>query len=311
MSVLAIGTDESTTPDAGVERPGLPPSMVERMTLILDAFDSPSTRLTLEQVARVTHLPRSTAHRILDQLVRLEWLSHSTFGYALGARSLGLGGAGGGHLELREAAAAALHELQVRTGLVVHLAVLDGPAVRYLDKVGGRFASAVPSRVGGRAPAHCTALGKAMLAWLPAEEVESQVVPALGRQTSRTICDTATLHQELSRIRARNGLSFERGECFAEISCVAAAVRGPEGPVGAISLVGDARTPLERVAPLVVAAARQVTAELFPSLRVDADRSPGPAVRRQGRRSAGAVDGSWSPQALGRMLAATEHGDWL
>lgn len=311
MSVLAIGANEPTTPDAGVERPGLPPSMVERMTLILDAFESPSTRLTLEQVARVTHLPRSTAHRILDQLVRLEWLSHSTFGYALGARSLGLGGTGGGQLELREAAAAALHELQVRTGLVVHLAVLDGAAVRYLDKVGGRFASAVPSRVGGRAPAHCTALGKAMLAWLPAEDVECQVVPELGRQTSRTICDVATLHQELSRIRARNGLAFERGECFAEISCVAAAVRGPEGPVAAISLVGDARTPLERVAPLIVAAARQVTAELFPSLRVDADRSPGPAVRRQGRRSTGAADGSWSPQALDRMLAATEHGDWL
>ena len=54
----------------------LPPSMVERMTLILEAFDSPTRRLTLEQVSQRTTLPRSTAHRILDQLVRLDWLEH-------------------------------------------------------------------------------------------------------------------------------------------------------------------------------------------------------------------------------------------
>jgi hypothetical protein len=152
-----------------------------------------------------------------------------------------------------------------------------------------------------------------MLAWLPAEEVECQVVPALGRQTSRTICDITTLHQELSRIRARHGLSFERGECFPEISCVAAAVRGPEGPVAAISLVGDARTPLERVAPLVVDAARTVTAALFPSLRLETSR-PGPArrgVRRPNRHASAAGDGAWSPQTIDRMLAATEYGDWF
>ena len=312
MSVLTIDTDQATGSRGGAGRPDLPPSMVERMTLILDAFESPSARLTLEQVARATHLPRSTAHRILDQLVRLEWLSHSSFGYALGTRSLGLGGSGGGQLELREAAAEALHELQVRTGLVVHLAVLDGSVVRYLDKVGGRFATAVPSRVGGSAPAHCTALGKAMLAWLPAEDVECLVATALARQTSRTIGDIATLHQELTRIRGRHGLAFERGECFADISCVAAAVRGPEGPVAAISLVGDARTPLERVAPLVVDAARTVTAELFPSLRVDAGPCPSPSARRStGRPSRAEAAGTWSPQALDRMLAASEHGDWF
>ena len=268
MSVLAVGPDESMSAAGAAAERALPPSMVERMTLILDAFTTPSTRLTLEQVARATHLPRSTAHRILDQLVRLQWLSHSAFGYALGARSLGLGGNGDNHFELREAAAAPLHELQVRTGLVVHLAVLDGAEVRYLDKVGGRFATAVPSRVGGRAPAHCTALGKAMLAWMPAEDVEELVLPSLGRQTSRTICDVITLHQELTRIRARHGLALERGECFSEIACVAAAIRGPEGPVAAISLVGDAATPLERVAPLAVDAARKVSQHLFPAFEL-------------------------------------------
>ena len=60
--------------------------------------------------------------------------------------------------------AAVLHELHRATGLVVHLAVPDTSDVVYLEKVGDRMASAIPTRVGGRHPAHCTAVGKAILA---------------------------------------------------------------------------------------------------------------------------------------------------
>lgn len=258
-----IDAPPSTT--AASPTPPLPASMVERMTLILDAFEGRSTRLTLEDVARRTHLPRSTAHRILDQLVRLEWLEHTEAGYGLGRRAVGVGGPDGAHLEIRSAAAPLLHELHFRTGLLVHLAVLDGVEIHYLDKIGGRHAGAVPSRVGGRAPAHTTALGKAMLAWLTPEQVDATTGVAMCRRTDRTIADLAALHQELHRIRLRRGLTFERGECVEAISCVAAAIRGPQGPVAAISLVGELRTPLERVAPLVVNAARQISAALFPA----------------------------------------------
>lgn len=260
-------TAAGTHGDAAAPRRELPPSMVERMTLILDAFEGRNACLTLEDVARRTHLPRSTAHRILDQLVKLQWLQHTSFGYCLGSRSLQLGGGDNHHADIREAAAERLYELSMRTGLVAHLAVLHGSEVSYLDKVGGRFAGSVPSRVGGRAPAHCTALGKSMLAWLAPEEVDRAVGPAIRGATEHTIDDLTILHQELSRIRARHGLAFERGECFPAIACVAVAVRGHEGPVASISLVGDVRTPLEKVAPLVVDAARQVTAELFPGMR--------------------------------------------
>ena len=275
--------------------------MVERMTLILDAFTGTTTRLSLEDVARCTHLPRSTAHRILDQLVRLRWLEHSACGYGLGRRALGLGGADGTHGEIRAAAASRLHALQLRTGMVVHLAVLDGAEIHYLDKVGGRFATSVPSGVGGRAPAHSTALGKAMLAWLEPEEVESAMGEAMGRLTPRTIADTGTLHHELNRIRQRRGLTFERGECFPDIACVAVAVRGPEGPVAAISLVGDARTQLEKVAPLVVDAARQVSLELF----------PGPETSGRAQHAAASREQTWSPGTMDRLLAAGQNGDWL
>ena len=255
----------ATLEESQQQRGQLPPSMVERMTLILDAFPQRTSRLTLEEVARATHLPRSTAHRILDQLVKLRWLEHTSFGYSLGRRALLLGG-GDDASELRAAASSVLHTLMLRTGMTVHLATLDEGRVHYLDKMGGRFATTVPSRVGGHAPAHSTALGKAMLAWLPPEDVEQRVGGEMSRMTSSTINDLNALHQELHRIRARRGLALERGECFEHIACVAAAVQAPEGPIGAISLVGEAGTPLERVAPLVLDAARQVSLTLFPDL---------------------------------------------
>lgn len=254
---------------AVAERPSheLPPSMVERMTLILDEFVGPSARLTLEDVARRTHLPRSTAHRILDQLVRLQWLDHTSFGYSLGARSLGLGGRDNGHCEIRSAAAPHLHDLLMRTGLTVHLGVLDGAEVYVLDKMGGRGAASVPTRVGGRLWAPSTAIGKAMLAWLSPEDVDDLVEQTPTASACRRGVQLEEFHAELNRIRMRRGLAHDRGEAFAGMHSVAAAIRGPEGPAAALCLVGPAEAPIERVGPLVLDAAMQVSQELFPGVR--------------------------------------------
>ena len=279
----------------------LPPSMVERMTLILDAFDGRTSRLTLEEVACRTRLPRSTVHRILDQLVRLDWVDHASFGYCLGRRATGLGGGDNGHSQVRAAAAPLLHELHMQTGMVVHLAVLDGAESVYLDKVGGRMAASLPSRVGGRVPAHTTAGGKAMLAWVDPEQVDGMYGPRLNRSTDRTITELSTLHQELNRIRQRRGLAFERGEAVRGIGCVGVAVRSADGPVAGISLCGDARTvQLERVAPLVVDAAREVTRTLHPEL----------GTPRRGRRTPEMPDSSWSTETLDQLLAV-QSGQWL
>lgn len=292
----------TVAPDVGAqEQGGLPPSMVERMTLILDAFDGRCDRLALEDVARRTQLPRSTTHRILDQLVRLRWLERTAGSYALGQRPLGFTDRGGSYADLREAAAPLLHELLMKTGMVVHLAILDGADVYYLDKVGGRFVAKVPSRVGGRLPAHTTALGKSMLAWLEPEEVESRLDGAVGKLTGHTIGEFATLHQEFNRIRQRQGLTFEYEECSPGICCVAAAIRGPEGPLGSVSLVGDRRALLEKVAPLVVDAARRVTGAL------GAHKS----VSRPNGQSADVLDGNFAPETLDRLLAVGRQGQWL
>ncbi|MFJ7748822.1 IclR family transcriptional regulator [Arthrobacter sp. NPDC097144] len=244
---------------------GLPPSMAGRMTLIMEAFDARDVRLLLDEIATRTSLPRSTTHRILDQLVQLGWLEHTPEGYGMGWRSLQFCGLDDGHSRIRAEAAPLLHTLAMRTGMVVHLAVLKGPSIHYLDKVGGRAAAAVPSRVGGSAPAHATALGKSMLAWMTPEQLDELFKNGLHPHTGRTISDPQSLYAELHRIRQRGGLAYEAGESYEGIACVGAAIRGRRSkPVASISLVGRSGDPLERMAPLVIDAARQVSAALFP-----------------------------------------------
>nr|WP_280233004.1 IclR family transcriptional regulator [Nocardia cyriacigeorgica] len=218
--------------------PEPPASMLERMTLILDAFDGATPILTLHRLVERTGLPRSTVHRILDQMIRLRWLAHAPGGYRLGMRVLELGGLAAGHNEIRDAVSPLLHDLCRRSDLdlVGHLGVLDGREVLYLDKVGGRHTASVPTRLGGRMPAHSTALGKAMLAALEPSVVDASFRDRLPQLTARTIGDRTELQRELARIRRRQGVAVDNEESVPGIGCVAVAVRRRGAAVAALSL---------------------------------------------------------------------------
>ena len=219
------GTAESATPTA----------VIDRISLVLDAFDGPG-RLTLAQIVRRTGLPRSSAHRMLERLVQLRWLRRSGRDYELGMRLVELGSLAVHQDRLVRAAGPLLGELHRATGLVVHLAVLDGPDVVYLDKVGDSPLAPIPTRVGGRQPAHCTAVGKAMLAYRD----EDAPVDLAVRKTRYSIATGSQLAVELSRVRA-HGVAFEREESLLGFGCVAAPIGGSgEGQevMAAVSVCG-------------------------------------------------------------------------
>ncbi|WP_280297098.1 IclR family transcriptional regulator [Nocardia abscessus] len=258
------------TGSGSAARPGQPPvSMIERMTLILEAFDGATPSLTLVELAERTGLPRSTVHRILDQLIRLRWLAHAPGGYRLGLRTLELGGLAAEHNEIRDAVSPLLQDLHQQTGMVGHLGVLDGHDVLYLDKVGGRCAATVPTRLGGRMPAHSTALGKALLATLEPSIVEASFRDRLPQLTARTLADRAELHRELSRIRNRQGVAVDNEESVTGIACVAVPIRGRGAAVAAVSLsgrVGADRAVLDtaRLARALAEVAQEAGRNLFP-----------------------------------------------
>lgn len=242
--------------------------MIERMTLILDAFDSATPMLSLLELAERTGLPRSTLHRILDQMIRLRWLAHSAGGYRLGMRTLELGGLAAGHSEIRDVVGPLLHELCRRTGFVGHLAVLDGREVVFLDKVGGRFAANLPTRLGGRLPAHTTAVGKAILASLDPHHIDATYRARLPVRTPRSIRTVAGLHNELAQIRRRHGVAMDNQESLTGISCVAAPLRGRGPATAALSLSGDTQAmDLGQLAPVVLEVAREAGHALFATRR--------------------------------------------
>ncbi|WP_068166031.1 IclR family transcriptional regulator [Rhodococcus phenolicus] len=196
-----------------VEADRLTPSAVlDRVSLVLDAFDG-AGRLTLAQIVRRTGLPRSSAHRMLERLVSMRWLHREGRDYTLGLRLMELGSLAVHQDRLHATALPHLQELQRLTGFVVHLAVLDGNDIVYLEKLGGRLMSAVPTRIGGRRTAHSTALGKALLAY------------------------TGTPGQAYDHIR-ESGIAYEREESVPGFGCIAVAI-GPVGsPVAALSVCG-------------------------------------------------------------------------
>ncbi|MEB8336123.1 IclR family transcriptional regulator [Streptomyces endophyticus] len=244
-----------------------PISMIERMTVILDAFDPHTPSLSLLDLADRTGLPRSTLHRILDQMIRLRWLTHSTGGYRLGMRPLELGGRAAGHSEIRDIVTPLLHEMCRRTGLAGHLAVLDGREVVFLDKAGGRPAARLPTRLGARLPAHTTAVGKAILATLEPGLVDSAYRGALPLSTARSLRTAADLRQELARIRGREGLAVDNEETLSGIRCIAAPLRGCGPATAALSLCGDQQAvDFKELAPLVHDLAGEARRALFPRL---------------------------------------------
>lgn len=219
------GTAESATPTA----------VIDRISLVLDAFDGPG-RLTLAQIVRRTGLPRSSAHRMLERLVQLRWLRRSGRDYELGMRLVELGSLAVHQDRLVRAAHPLLGELHRATGLVVHLAVLDGPDVVYLDKVGDSPLAPIPTRVGSRQPAHCTAVGKAILAYRD----EDAPVDLRIRNTKYSIATGSQLAVELSRVRA-HGVAFEREESLLGFGCVAAPIGGAgedQDVIAAVSVCG-------------------------------------------------------------------------
>jgi DNA-binding IclR family transcriptional regulator len=233
------------------------PSMVTRITAILDTFDTSRSCRSLQDIASLTGLPRSTAYRILEQLVQLGWVQHNLSGYRLGWRANRLPSRANEESRLREVAAPHLYELAVHTQLTVHLAVLDGPFARYLDKIGGG-AARIPSRVGGTLPAHLTAIGQAMLAYVDPESLDA----VLGRLRMRV--DVTGVHRDLAAVRMRGGLAATRNGPLAAVACIGAPIFDSEHSVtGGLSLCdGGSGAPLDRYVPILLERAKRISAQL-------------------------------------------------
>jgi len=254
-------------------------SVAERISAIIDAFDAQSPTLTLSQMTERTGLPKSTVHRMADQLVDLRWLERTTTGYRLGIRFFEVGGLVHTRSNLRERALPYLQDLQAATHHSVHLSILEGGDVVILEKLWGHGAPSLPTRVGGRMPSHCTAAGKVLLAFATDKTVDDVISKGLERRTGRTIVVPELFRQELATVRTAHW-AMETEENVPGTRCVAAPIRGSGRAIAAVSVSGPVhKVDVSRVVPLVRRCAADIWLQLFGRRNTD-PTSSGPADTR-------------------------------
>ena len=203
--------------------------------------------MSLIEVAAATDLPKSSAFRYLWTLEQHRYVERdpATGTYLLGPAFVGIQQR---QLDvLRRRAQPVLEALRDELGETVNLGILDHDAALYLEIAESRHGVRLVTARGDRDPIHSTALGKALVARLPRDEVAALLArTGMERRTKRTITSARSFHAELARV-AEQGFAIDDGENDPDGRCVAVAVGGTAVPA-ALSLSAPAsRLPMAAV----------------------------------------------------------------
>lgn len=211
---------------------------IARATAVLEALAAAGGSLGVSELARRCGFAKSSMLRTLRALHTAGLLERDDTRYQLGLKLFELGQQVPRQRDLREAARPFIEDLRQATGHQVHLAVLEGFEVVYLEVLRSPSAPRLPTRTGGRWPAHGTGIGKAILAFSDASVVDQLLAHRLSRLTERTISQPKRFVAELARIRER-GIAYDLQESRAGVACVASPVLGNIGEVVAgLSVAG-------------------------------------------------------------------------
>jgi IclR family transcriptional regulator, KDG regulon repressor len=217
---------------------------VRNAARLLKQFSYRERELGVSELARRLGLGKSTAHRLVATLAAEHLLEQNreTGKYRLGLAIYDLGASVSAHFALHEAALPSMAQLRNTTGETVHLAVLDGREVVYIDRLDSPDSVRLFLEVGRRMWAHCTATGKVLLAHVPEDRLERLLAGwELKDRTPSTITDHHRLRDELREVR-RRGWAQNRHESEVGLLSVGAPVRNAMGDVvAAMSVVGPAR----------------------------------------------------------------------
>jgi IclR family transcriptional regulator, acetate operon repressor len=247
---------------AGVEAP--PIESVDRALRLLQELGRHGAGATLEELADATGLPKSSVHRTLAALRGREFAVQQDDGrYLAGSELLRVAFDFYDRVDVRVVLRPLLLRLRDELNETVHLGVLQGADVVYLDKLESRHPIRLTSTVGGRNPAHCTAVGKALLAWAypNADELRDWIARfrPLARRTPASITQSSALVREMARIRS-DGFARDMEESEMGVRCLAAPVfLGSPRPRAAVSVsaprerLSSAR--IREIAPILLRAA--------------------------------------------------------
>jgi DNA-binding IclR family transcriptional regulator len=232
-------------------------SVTARAFGVLEAFTPAAPTLTLSEIARRAGLPLTTTHRLVAELRRAGALERDAAGgYRIGLRLWEIASLAPRGVPLREAALPFLEDLYEVTHENAQLGVREGQDVVYIERIAGRRAVGVLTRVGGRFPLHASGIGLVLLAHAP-EAVQREVLEGpLQRFTDYTVTDPVRLERILAQVR-RDGVAISVRQVTDDAMSVAAPITDTTGEViAALSVVAKAGNAVAaRLAPVVRAAA--------------------------------------------------------
>jgi DNA-binding IclR family transcriptional regulator len=211
---------------------------LDRGLRILEAVARSGEPVSVAEAAQLVGIDRTVAHRLVSTLAVRGYLHREQTGYRLGPTCLALASA---ISDLRSLARPYLEDLAQATGETVHLVVLSGREVVFIDGIESAKALRVSTRVGRLLPAHATSVGKAWLATLPSDQLEALYGHAeLAEVTGQTITSAQQLNDELDRVH-RRGYAVSKGESEDGVGSVGVAV---------VARSGEARAAISVALPL-------------------------------------------------------------
>jgi IclR family acetate operon transcriptional repressor len=209
---------------------------------VLQCLGEERREMALSEICYRVGMPKTTTFRYLQTLCACGFVTHDpdTDLYRVGVRLWALGQLSRAPLHLRETALPLMRVLRDRFNETVNLGVLDGREVIYLDMVESRRSLRMQAQLGGRDPVYSTALGKAMVSFLPEERWAEHLPARIAPRTGASLTCIAALREELRRTRER-GYGLDDGENEEGVRCVGAPIFDQEGHVaGAVSLSAPA-----------------------------------------------------------------------
>jgi DNA-binding IclR family transcriptional regulator len=205
--------------------------VIERMITLLDALAQYPDPVSLKELAKVSGLHPSTAHRILNDMVSKRFVDRSEPGnYRLGMRLLELGNIVKSRLNVREASLESMQTLHRKTQQPVNLSVRQGDEIVYIERAfSERSGMQVVRAIGGRAPLHLTSIGKLFLSVDDQKSVRAYATrTGLSGNNKNSITDLNKLERELSLVRSR-GYARDNEELELGVRCMAAGIRDDSG----------------------------------------------------------------------------------
>jgi len=238
-------------------------SVLRRGLSVLECFADGSAEKTVAELCTRTGLPPATVHRLLTVLVDWGGVEKVSRGrYRLAMRLWRLGAVVPGTRTLRDVALPYLEDLYEATHGVVHLAVADGSEVLYIEKISGRHAVPLTSRVGARLPMHASGPGKVLVAFGSPGLLDQVLAAGMPTRTPRTITGEAAFRRAVSEVRT-TGFAVSREEMSLGAASVAAPIFAGRTAVATVSVVTTPdRLDVKVLVPLVTTVARAITRAL-------------------------------------------------